>query len=35
MDPALTFGFAAWTKAQIREGLRKLASALETANRSR
>ena len=30
LDPALTFGFAAWTKAQIREGLRKLASALES-----
>jgi GntR family transcriptional regulator/MocR family aminotransferase len=27
--PALTFGFAAWTKAQIREGLAKLAVALE------
>jgi GntR family transcriptional regulator/MocR family aminotransferase len=27
-DPALTFGFAAWTKAQIREGLRKLTAAL-------
>jgi GntR family transcriptional regulator/MocR family aminotransferase len=28
LDPALTFGFAAWTPAQIREGLRKLATAL-------
>jgi GntR family transcriptional regulator/MocR family aminotransferase len=28
-DPALTFGFAAWTRAQLREGLRKLAAALE------
>jgi GntR family transcriptional regulator/MocR family aminotransferase len=28
LDPALTFGFAAWTKAQIREGLRKLTAAL-------
>ena len=31
-DPALTFGFAAWSKAQIREGLTKLANALK--NRS-
>jgi DNA-binding transcriptional MocR family regulator len=31
-DPALTFGFAAWTKAQIREGLQKLASALNAAS---
>jgi len=30
-DPALTFGFAAWTKAQIREGLVKFASALAQA----
>ncbi len=29
LDPALTFGFAAWTRAQIREGLVKLASALK------
>jgi GntR family transcriptional regulator/MocR family aminotransferase len=29
LDPALTFGFAAWSRAQIREGLTKLASALE------
>ncbi len=29
VNPALTFGFAAWSKAQIREGLAKLASALE------
>lgn len=28
MDPAFTFGFAAWSRAQIREGLCKLASAL-------
>jgi GntR family transcriptional regulator / MocR family aminotransferase len=28
--PALTFGFAAWSRAQIREGLMKFASALET-----
>src|SRR5260370_22976079 len=27
-NPALTFGFAAWSRAQIREGLSKLASAL-------
>jgi GntR family transcriptional regulator/MocR family aminotransferase len=30
-NPALTFGFAAWTRAQLREGLRKLAAALEAA----
>jgi GntR family transcriptional regulator/MocR family aminotransferase len=29
LDPALTFGFAAWTPAQVREGLRKLATALD------
>ena len=29
LDPALTFGFAAWTRAQIREGLAKFASALK------
>ena len=29
VNPALTFGFAAWSKAQIREGLLKLAAALE------
>ncbi len=29
LDPALTFGFAAWSRAQIREGLVKLASALK------
>src|SRR5438105_1835597 len=29
MNPALTFGFAAWTRAQIREGLIKFASALK------
>jgi hypothetical protein len=28
LDPALTFGYAAWSKAQIREGLLKLATAL-------
>jgi len=28
LDPALTFGFAAWSRAQIREGLTKFASAL-------
>jgi GntR family transcriptional regulator/MocR family aminotransferase len=28
LDPALTFGFAAWSRAQIREGLAKFASAL-------
>ncbi len=27
LDPAFVFGFAAWTKAQIREGLTKFASA--------
>jgi GntR family transcriptional regulator/MocR family aminotransferase len=31
LEPALTFGFAAWTRAQIREGLRKLAAALDRA----
>src|SRR4030095_11149927 len=31
VDPALNFGFAAWTRAQIREGLRKFAAALEAA----
>src|SRR6267142_2924245 len=30
LDPALTFGFAAWTRAQIREGLGKFASALNS-----
>jgi GntR family transcriptional regulator/MocR family aminotransferase len=29
LDPALIFGFAAWSRAQIREGLVKLASALK------
>jgi GntR family transcriptional regulator / MocR family aminotransferase len=29
LQPALTFGFAAWSRAQIREGLMKFASALE------
>jgi len=33
LDPALTFGFAAWTPAQVREGLRKLAAALDRAIR--
>ena len=28
LKPALTFGFAAWSRAQIREGLTKFASAL-------
>jgi GntR family transcriptional regulator/MocR family aminotransferase len=31
LNPALTFGFAAWTRRQIREGLGKLASALNRA----
>jgi GntR family transcriptional regulator / MocR family aminotransferase len=30
LNPALTFGFAAWTRAQIREGLQKFASALNS-----
>ncbi|MBV9619064.1 MAG: PLP-dependent aminotransferase family protein [Verrucomicrobia bacterium] len=29
LNPALTFGFAAWSRAQIREGLAKFASALD------
>jgi len=29
LEPALTFGFAAWSKAQIREGLAKLAVTLK------
>jgi len=29
-EPALTFGFAAWSRAQIREGLGKLAAALNS-----
>jgi len=29
LRPALTFGFAAWSRAQIREGLTKLASTLD------
>ncbi len=29
LKPALTFGFAAWTKAQLREGLTKFAAALK------
>jgi hypothetical protein len=28
--PALTFGFAAWSRAQIREGLSKFAAALNS-----
>jgi GntR family transcriptional regulator / MocR family aminotransferase len=31
LDPALTFGFAAWSQAQIREGLSKLATHLHSA----
>jgi GntR family transcriptional regulator / MocR family aminotransferase len=30
LNPALTFGFAAWSRAQIREGLSKFASALNS-----
>jgi hypothetical protein len=30
LKPAFIFGFAAWTPAQIRESLVKLASALKT-----
>jgi GntR family transcriptional regulator / MocR family aminotransferase len=30
LQPALTFGFAAWSRAQIREGLVKFASALNS-----
>jgi GntR family transcriptional regulator/MocR family aminotransferase len=30
VNPALTFGFAAWSRAQIREGLAKFASALNS-----
>jgi GntR family transcriptional regulator / MocR family aminotransferase len=29
LDPALVFGFAAWTQAQTREGLAKFAAAIE------
>ena len=29
LDPAFLFGFAAWSRAQIREGLAKLAWAFE------
>jgi GntR family transcriptional regulator/MocR family aminotransferase len=29
-EPALTFGFAAWSRAQIREGLGKFAAALNS-----
>jgi GntR family transcriptional regulator/MocR family aminotransferase len=35
LDPALTFGFAAWSRAQIREGLIKFASALKLRDCSR
>lgn len=31
LEPALTFGFAAWSRAQIREGLAKFAAALARA----
>jgi GntR family transcriptional regulator / MocR family aminotransferase len=31
LEPALTFGFAAWSRAQIREGLTRFASALSRA----
>jgi len=30
LQPALTFGFAAWSRAQIREGLARFASALNS-----
>ena len=30
LEPALTFGFAAWSRAQIREGLTKFAAALNS-----
>jgi GntR family transcriptional regulator / MocR family aminotransferase len=30
LNPALTFGFAAWSRAQIREGLSKFAAALNS-----
>jgi hypothetical protein len=30
LNPALTFGFAAWSRAQIREGLNKFAAALHS-----
>ena len=33
--PALTFGFAAWSRAQIREGLAKFAAALNSKLRKR
>jgi hypothetical protein len=29
-EPALTLGFAAWSRAQIREGLSKFAAALNS-----
>jgi GntR family transcriptional regulator / MocR family aminotransferase len=35
LDPALTFGFAAWSRAQIRESLTKFASALDAKLASR
>ena len=35
LEPALTFGFAAWSRAQIREGLVKFAAALKLSKSSR
>src|SRR2546426_5209653 len=35
LEPALTFGFAAWSRAQIREGLIKFAAALKLSKSSR
>lgn len=35
LDPALTFGFAAWSRAQIREGLSRFAVALRAKLKSR
>jgi GntR family transcriptional regulator/MocR family aminotransferase len=35
VNPVLTFGFAAWSRAQIREGLVKFAAALKTSESSR
>ena len=29
LEPAFVFGFAAWTRAQIREGLGKFAAAIK------
>jgi GntR family transcriptional regulator/MocR family aminotransferase len=34
LGPAFLFGFAAWSRAQIREGLAKLASAFERLKRT-